>query len=99
MVASYRAVAQSAECKPLKISVEYKPTDEQSRFSFIPSTGSALLLADAVGAPNFGLTLDVGHMLAAGEIPRKVWRMLQLETSCSEFNSATDIRASAPKMG
>jgi sugar phosphate isomerase/epimerase len=69
MVASYRAVATSSECKSLKISVEYKPTDEKSRFSFIPSTGSALLLVDAVGCPNFGLTLDVGHMLAAGENP------------------------------
>jgi ribokinase len=69
MVASYRAVATSTECNSLKISVEYKPTDEKSRFSFIPSTGSALLLVDAVGCPNFGLTLDVGHMLAAGENP------------------------------
>ena len=69
MVASYKSVVSSDECSSLKVSVEFKPTDERSRFSFIPSTGSALLLVDAVGAPNFGLTLDVGHMLAAGENP------------------------------
>lgn len=69
MVQSYKIVASSAECASLKVSVEFKPTDEKSRFSFIPSTGAALLLVDAVGEPNFGLTIDVGHALAAGENP------------------------------
>jgi len=69
MVQSYRRVASSDDCASLKVSVEFKPTDEKSRFSFIPTTGAAILLAQAVGAPNFGLTLDVGHMIAAGENP------------------------------
>lgn len=69
MVRGYKAAASSEECAALKVSVEFKPTDEKSRFSFIPSTGAALLLVDSVGEPNFGLTLDVGHMLAAGENP------------------------------
>lgn len=69
MIVGYKAVASSEECRSLKLSVEFKPTDEKSRFSFIPTTGAALLLVDAVGEPNFGLTLDVGHALAAGENP------------------------------
>jgi len=69
MVQSYKTVASSDECARLKVSVEFKPTDEKSRFSFIPTTGAAILLADAVGEPNFGLTLDFGHLLAAGENP------------------------------
>lgn len=53
----------------LKISVEFKPTDENTRFFTIPSTGAAILMCRDVDRPNFGLTLDVGHMLMAGENP------------------------------
>jgi xylose isomerase len=50
-------------------SLEYKPTDENTRFFTVPSTGAALLLANQVDRTNFGLTLDVGHMLMSGENP------------------------------
>ena len=53
----------------LKFSIEYKPTDENTRFFTVPSTGAAILLAKEVDRPNFGLTLDVGHMLMSGENP------------------------------
>lgn len=53
----------------IKFSLEYKPTDENTRFFTVPSTGAALLLADEVDRPNFGLTMDVGHMLMSGENP------------------------------
>jgi ribokinase len=53
----------------IKFSIEYKPTDEHTRFFTVPSTGAALLLAMEVDRPNFGLTLDVGHMLMTGENP------------------------------
>jgi sugar phosphate isomerase/epimerase len=56
-------------CHDLKVSIEYKPTDEVSRFALVGSTGAALLLVQEVGRPNMGLTLDVGHMLMAGENP------------------------------
>jgi sugar phosphate isomerase/epimerase len=49
--------------------LEYKPTDENTRFFTVPSTGAALLLINEVDRPNFGLTLDVGHMLMSGENP------------------------------
>lgn len=51
------------------MSLEFKPTDEATRFSIVPSTGAALLLTRDVNRPNFGLTLDVGHLLMAGENP------------------------------
>ena len=53
----------------MRVSLEWKPTDAASRFSFVPSTAAAVLLASQVGRPNFGLTLDVGHLLLAGENP------------------------------
>jgi sugar/nucleoside kinase (ribokinase family)/sugar phosphate isomerase/epimerase len=53
----------------IRFSVEYKPTDENTRFFTIPSTGAAILMAKEVNRPNFGLTLDVGHMLMSGENP------------------------------
>jgi xylose isomerase len=53
----------------IRFSLEYKPTDENTRFFTVPSTGAALLLVNEIDRPNFGLTLDVGHMLMAGENP------------------------------
>jgi len=53
----------------LKFSLEYKPTDENTRWFTVPSTGAAVLLMHEVDRANFGLTLDVGHMLMAGENP------------------------------
>jgi xylose isomerase len=53
----------------IKFSLEYKPTDENTRFFTVPTTGAALLLVDEIDRPNMGLTLDVGHMLMAGENP------------------------------
>jgi ribokinase len=53
----------------IKFSLEYKPTDENTRWFTVPTTGAALLLIDEIDRPNMGLTLDVGHMLMAGENP------------------------------
>ena len=53
----------------VRVSVEWKPTDPASRFSVVPSTGAALLLAAQVGRRNFGVTLDAGHLLLGGENP------------------------------
>lgn len=66
-VQAYRSVCDA--CHDLQVSIEYKPTDEVSRFALVGSTGAALLLVQEVGRPNMGLTLDVGHMLMAGENP------------------------------
>lgn len=53
----------------IKFSLEYKPTDENTRFFTVPTTAGALLLVEEIDRPNMGLTLDVGHMLMAGESP------------------------------
>jgi len=53
----------------LRVSLEWKGTDENTRMFAVPSTGAALLLATQVDRPNFGLTLDIGHMLMSGENP------------------------------
>ena len=53
----------------IKFSIEYKPTDENTRFFTVPSTGAAILLVREIDRRNMGLTLDVGHMLMSGENP------------------------------
>ncbi|KAL3772806.1 hypothetical protein ACHAWU_003820 [Discostella pseudostelligera] len=53
----------------IKWSLEFKPTDENTRFFTVPSTGAAMLLVNEIDRPNMGLTLDMGHMLMAGENP------------------------------
>jgi len=53
----------------LKISLEHKPTDENSRFYIVGSAGAAKLLVREIDRPNMGVTLDVGHCLMAGENP------------------------------
>jgi sugar/nucleoside kinase (ribokinase family)/sugar phosphate isomerase/epimerase len=53
----------------IKWSLEFKPTDENTRFFTVPSTGAAMLLVKEIDRPNMGLTLDMGHMLMSGENP------------------------------
>ena len=53
----------------IKWSLEYKPTDENTRFFAVPSTGAAMLLVNEIDRSNMGLTLDMGHMLMSGENP------------------------------
>ncbi|KAG1671089.1 hypothetical protein FOA52_000761 [Chlamydomonas sp. UWO 241] len=67
VVSSYRALCDA--CPDLKVSIEWKPTDASSRWSAVPSTGFALLLVQQVNRTNMGLTLDLGHMVMAGENP------------------------------
>jgi len=60
-----------------KVSLEFKPTDENTRFFAVPSTGAAVLLTKEVARSNFGLTLDFGHCLMAGENPAQSAAMMQ----------------------
>ena len=55
-VEAFRALADGCPTG-VRVSLEFKPTDPATRFSFVPSTGAALLLARDVDRPNFGLTL------------------------------------------
>ncbi|GAB4822855.1 hypothetical protein N2152v2_009901 [Parachlorella kessleri] len=57
-------------CPPhVRVSLEFKSTDEATRYAIVPSTAAALLLGQHIGRPKFGLTLDFGHLLMAGENP------------------------------
>lgn len=67
LVEAFREVCD--DFPTVKFSLEFKPTDENTRFFTVPSTGAALLLVNEVHRKNFGLTLDVGHMLMSGENP------------------------------
>jgi sugar/nucleoside kinase (ribokinase family)/sugar phosphate isomerase/epimerase len=67
LVAAFQELCDSFPS--IKFSLEYKPTDENTRFFTVPTTGSAMQLVDEIDRPNMGLTLDVGHMLMAGENP------------------------------
>jgi xylose isomerase len=44
----------------IKWLLEFKPTDENTRFFTVLSTGAALLLVKEIDRPNMGLTLDMG---------------------------------------
>lgn len=76
-VAGLRAVCD--KFPKVRVSLEYKPTDENTRFFAVPSTGAALLLAKEVDRKNFGLTLDFGHCLMAGENPAQAVAMVSRE--------------------
>ena len=67
VVSAFREVCDALP--DVRVSLEFKPTDENTRFFAVPSTGAAMLLAQEIDRPNFGLTLDIGHMLMAGENP------------------------------
>ena len=67
---SIRDAVDRPECRAHRVSFEFKPTDPSARFATVGSTHAALALAREVARPGrFGLTLDLGHLLAAGENP------------------------------
>ncbi|MDY4610441.1 MAG: sugar phosphate isomerase/epimerase family protein [Sphaerochaetaceae bacterium] len=57
------------------ICIEYKLNDPRTR-CFFASAGEALSFCQNVGAPNLGVTLDVGHSLLVGERPAQAASML-----------------------
>lgn len=59
----------------VKITMEYKAKEPRAR-CFIANAGIALALVNDVGAPNIGVTLDVGHALMAKENPAESAVML-----------------------
>lgn len=67
MLAAFQEVCDAYPT--VKVSLEYKPTDENTRFFAVPSAGAAVLLVEQVNRDNFGLTIDFGHCLMAGENP------------------------------
>lgn len=52
----------------IQISIEYKPNEPRG-FSLLGDIGTTLLAIREVGLPNLGVTLDLCHVLYAGEQP------------------------------
>jgi len=61
------AVRTAAKSFPgMRFSLEYKPKEPRTH-SFIARAADTLLLAQEIGLPNVGVTIDTGHSLVAGE--------------------------------
>jgi xylose isomerase len=62
-------VREAAEYLPeVPLFMEYKPSETRVHCT-LDSAAKALLLCQAVGNPNLGVTLDIGHSLYGGENP------------------------------
>jgi xylose isomerase len=61
----------------IRIALEYKPKEPRTH-SYINTVGTALLIVQAVGLPNVGVTVDVGHSLNAYENPADAIAMLKM---------------------
>ncbi len=66
IVAAFKEAA--AYRSDVKISIEYKAYEVRNHI-ILPGMGRTLHFCDVVGAPNVGVTMDVGHALIAGETP------------------------------
>lgn len=58
----------AAHREDVRVSIEYKAYESKNRI-ILPSMGRTLHFCDRVGAPNLGVTMDVGHAFIAGETP------------------------------
>jgi len=65
LVSCFREVCQSSGCR---FSIEYKPYEERT-FAMVDSWGAAWKLLQDVDCENFGVTLDMCHMLMKKENP------------------------------
>jgi len=54
--------------RSVRVCIEYKWNDPRTR-CLLASAGESLAFCQSVGAPNLGVTLDIGHALLAGERP------------------------------
>ncbi|OUM89027.1 sugar phosphate isomerase/epimerase family protein [Parageobacillus thermoglucosidasius] len=65
-------IREGASYRPdIKISLEYKPYEARNRI-VLPDMGRTLHLCNQIGLPNVGVTMDVGHALAAQENPAEM---------------------------
>ena len=61
------AVRAAAKAYPdIRFSLEYKPKEPRTH-SFLARAADTLIIAQEVGLPNVGVTIDTGHSLTAGE--------------------------------
>ncbi|MBC8585180.1 sugar phosphate isomerase/epimerase family protein [Youxingia wuxianensis] len=67
-IKAYQEVADYANEKGIKVSIEYKPFEPRA-FSMIDGIGLTLLALQEINRPNVGVTLDFCHMLMKNESP------------------------------
>ncbi|SLM17662.1 Xylose isomerase [uncultured spirochete] len=61
------AIRSAAKAFPdIRFSLEYKPKEPRTH-SFLARAADTLLLAQEIGLPNVGVTIDTGHSFVAGE--------------------------------
>jgi sugar phosphate isomerase/epimerase len=61
------AIGRAARaCPDLRFSLEYKPKEPRTH-SYMARAADTLLLAQQIGLPNVGVTIDTGHALVGGE--------------------------------
>lgn len=75
LVKCFQDVCDSTD---IRISIEYKPYEERT-FALVDSWGSAWKLVHDVDRPNFGVTLDMCHMLMKKENPAQAAAILLSE--------------------
>jgi len=54
--------------RDIRVGIEYKPKEPRTH-CHVDTAAKALLLCQAIGLPNVGVTVDLGHALAARETP------------------------------
>jgi len=65
-------IRETAVHRPdVRIGIEYKPKEPRVR-CYVDTAAKAILLAEATGQPNVGVTVDLGHSLAAQETPAEI---------------------------
>ena len=57
----------------VRLSLEYKPKEPRNR-SYLGNVAGTLLIAQEIGLPNVGVTIDIGHALAAVRECRRIHR-------------------------
>lgn len=68
MIEAFREIADYAQDKGIKISIEYKPYEPRN-YAMLDSVGTTLLAEDEIGRSNMGMTLDFCHMLMKHDNP------------------------------
>ncbi len=62
--------------KDVKVTIEYKMKEPRTH-QYISTVGKSLVICNEVGASNFGVALDYGHALYAGENPAESAALLK----------------------
>ena len=76
--AMVNCVREAAEYVPdMPLYMEYKPSETRVHCT-LDSAAKALLLCNAVGSSNLGITLDIGHSIYGGENPAEALSLIAL---------------------